>query len=97
MPTIRLATEEDYRAVTSKNVEDLLRLAHLYIPTDEGDMMRAWGVAGTPAHGGENSVHTTVRLYPGALVAPCFQGQLVSRGDLLYHGAEPAADFVPGA
>lgn len=94
MPTIRLATLADLRRITSKNVGDILKLPHLYIPTDDPDVVQGWGVAGTTGPDGESSVAEAERLFPGTLVAPCFVGKRVSRGDLLYHGAEPAADFL---
>lgn len=90
-PTIRLATVEDMRAITSANVGDILRLPYLYITTDDPDVMCPSGVASP------DSLADYVRLFPGSLVAPCFVGERVSRGDLLYNGAEPAADFLPPA
>jgi len=91
-PIIRLATDDDMRAITSQTLELILKLPHLYIATDDQDAMRSWGVAkGT----GDGSVAVYERLYPGALVAPSFAGQHAARGDLLYHGAEPAAAFMP--
>jgi hypothetical protein len=92
MPTIHLATDDDVRAIDSRNLPAILELAHLYIPTGDGEAMRSWGVArGT----GDGSVAVHERLYPGGLVAPRFMGGYVDRGELLYYGAEPAADFLP--
>lgn len=88
MPTLRLATLEDLRAINSQNMDEMLRLPHLYIPTDEPDAMRSWGVAS------QDSIGDYERLYPGSLVAPVFVGKRAQRGDLLYNGAEPAADFL---
>lgn len=88
MPTIRLATLEDMRAITSQNVEAIHLLPFLYIPTEQPDVMRSWGVARL------ETLPTYERLYPGGLIAPTFVGQFASRGELLYNGAEPAADFV---
>lgn len=87
-PTIRLATLEDLRSIDSRNAQEILRLPHIYIATDEPDVMRSWGVASAATIGDYE------RLYPGALVVPCFVGQTASRGDLIYNGAEPAAEFV---
>jgi len=53
------------------------------------------GVAGALGAAGESSVVVTGRLYPGALVAPCFFGETASRGELLYHVAERAIRFAP--
>jgi hypothetical protein len=88
-PTIRLATDDDMRAITSQNLDQIRRLPCLYIATDEPDVMRSWGVAL------ERTFGDFERLYPGALVAPHYDGQTVSRGDLLYNGAEPAAASMP--
>lgn len=102
MPTIRLATDDDMRAIDSRNLTDLDKLPRLYIPvgavdipvpplpfpTEGLDLMRVWGVA----H--ERSLADYARLYPGALVAAKNFGQFVDRGDLVYNGAEPAEDFV---
>ena len=93
MPTIRLVTEADMRAITSQTPEKLDALPWLYIPTDEPDRMRSWGLAKGYGDGG---VAVYARLFPGALVAPHAFGQFASRGDLLYHGAEPADDFPAG-
>lgn len=90
-PTIRLATIEELRAITSVNVGEILRLPHLYIATDEPDVMRAWGVADA------DTLADYERLYPGALVAPVFSGERAGRGDLVYDGAEPAVDFIARA
>ena len=91
MPTIRLATDEDLRAITSRYVAEILKLPHLYIPTDEPDVMRSWGVARSD---GDASVAWYAKRHPGAVVAPTFAGGMASRGDLLYHGAEAAEEFV---
>ena len=90
-PTIRLITDDDMRAITSQNLDEIKRLPHLYIATDEPDVMRVWGIAL------ERGFSDSVRLYPGALVAAHYAGPTASRADLLYHGAEPAADFLPAA
>lgn len=92
--TIKLATLEDVRAISSQNAHELLDFPHLYIPTDDPDVMRAWGMAGNTT-GNEDRTAVTERLFPGTLVSPRFVGQTASRADLLYHGAEPAADFPP--
>ncbi|MDP9123510.1 MAG: hypothetical protein M3N82_02745 [Pseudomonadota bacterium] len=103
MPTICLATDEDLRAITSQNLHLLNELPHLYILAshldwdvpregDAPDVMRTWGIA--KGHG-DGSIFGYERLYPGAVVAPRNVGQRVSRADLLYHGAEPVADFTP--
>lgn len=92
MPIIRLATVDDMRSITSQNVAEIPRLPHLYITTDEPDVMRSWGVARAD---GDGSIAVYERLHPGAIVAPCFVGQRASRGDLLYNDAELAADFLP--
>ncbi len=91
MPAIRLANDEDLRAITSRNVAEILKLPHLYIPTDDPDVMRAWGVARSD---GDASVAWYAKRHPGAVVAPIFAGEVASRGDLLYHGAEAAQEFV---
>ena len=88
MPTIRLATDDDMRAITSQKLDEILRLPFVYIPTLEPDVMRVWGVALA------TTLPDTARLYPDALVAPSYAGERASRGDLLYNGAEPAADFL---
>ena len=88
-PAIRLATSEDMRSITSQNVADIRRLPFLYIATAEPDVMRVWGVVLKRTFGDFE------RLYPGALVAPHYDWQTVSRGDLLYNGAEPATVFLP--
>lgn len=91
-PTIRLATVEDMRAITTKNLEDVQRLPFLYIPTDDPEVMRVWGVANA------DSVRGTEKAYPGTLVSAVYVGERADRGDLLYNGAEPAADFdLPAA
>ncbi|MGN6518677.1 MAG: hypothetical protein ACTHK2_04545 [Dokdonella sp.] len=89
MSTNRLATDEDMRAITSRELDAIDRLPHLYIPTDSGELMRGWGVA----H--ERTLADELRLHPGALVAPANLGQWVERGDLVYHGAKPAEAFLP--
>ena len=91
MTTIRLATDDNMRAITSQNLDEILRLPFLYICTDKPDVMRSWSVA-VPA-----TISHYERLYPGALVAHIFTGETASRGDLLYDGAEPAADFRPSS
>lgn len=88
-PTIRLVTDDIMRQITSQNLDDIKRLPHFYIPTDDPDVMRAWGIAL------EGLVSDNERLYPGTLIAPQDAGQYASRGDLLYNGAEPAAAFIP--
>jgi hypothetical protein len=88
MPTIRPATDDDMRAITSSTLEKIDELPHLYVPTDDPDVMRSRGVA----H--KDRIADEARIFPGCLVAPRFAGQTASRGDLLYHGAEPAAEFV---
>lgn len=96
MPTIHLATDEDLRAINSQNVDEIHRLPTVYIPLScfipsetDPDAMKHWGVARV------ETLADYVRLYPGALVAPHSFGDRASRADLLYHGAEPAADFLP--
>lgn len=96
MPTIRLPTHEDLAAITSRDLSPMKRVPHLYIalrhliPAEaDPDAMKAWGVACLP------SLADYVRLYPDSLVAPHDMGDRASRADLIYHGAEPAADFVP--
>jgi len=102
MPTIRLVTDDDMRAITSQTLELLDDLPHLYIPAGAVDielppaalempadgLMRSWGVA----H--ERSLRDFVRIFPDALVAPRSQGQFIARAELLFCGAEPAADFA---
>jgi hypothetical protein len=102
MPTIRLATDDDMRAIDSRNIAQINDLPHLYIPIEAVDiplppldiptvgvdLMRTWGVAMMP------SLADFVRMYTGALVAPRNYGQFVARADLLFYGAEPAAEFV---
>lgn len=101
-PTIRLATDDDMRAITSRNLDEIPKLPHLYISagdvdiplppldmsTDGVDLMRAWGVANV------RSIADYARLFPAALIAPKDFGQFVDRSELLYNGAEPAADHV---
>ena len=53
------------------------------------DAMKHWGVA----H--ERSLADFARLYPEALVAPHSFGDRASCEDLIYHGAEPVAAFIP--
>jgi len=104
MPTFQLATQDDLRAITTKNLEAIGALPHLYIPADavniqlpplsiptQGvELMRVWGVAAMP------SLADYARLYPGALVAPASLGQFVDRGELIFNGAESAEAFLPG-
>ena len=85
MPTIRLATDDDMRQITSRNLDEIFRLRFLYIATDQPDLMRSWCV------GLESSVADTERLHPATLIAPHRAGATASRGDLLYNEAEPAA------
>ncbi len=87
-PTIRLATSEDLRLITSQTRDLIMRLPFLYIAVAEPDVMRTWGVAR------EGTLADSERLHPGALVAPRYAGETASRGDLLYNGAEPAAAFM---
>lgn len=93
MPTIRLATDDDLRSITSQQLEKYDDLPCLYIPTAEPDVMRSYVVARSD---GDGSVQIYERLFPGSVVAPRYVGDRVSRDDLLYHGAEPAADFCSG-
>lgn len=88
MPTIRLTTDEDMRAITSRDLSPIHGLPHLYITTADSEVMRSWSVA----H--ETTIADYVRLFPDALIAPKDFGQYVDRGDLLYNGAELAAEFV---
>ena len=90
-PTIRLATDDDMRAITSRNLDEIHSLPYVYIPTPDGEVMRCWGVALA------GNVADNARLYPGALVAPKRFEDRVDRGELLYNGAEPADWFVPRA
>lgn len=83
-PTIRLATDDDMRAITSRNLDEIPKLPHLYISagdvdiplppldmsTDGVDLMRAWGVANV------RSIADYARLFPAALIAPKDFGQL---------------------
>ena len=101
-PPIRLATDVDLRAITSSDLAPLGLLPHLYIPvgaveipvpplsfpTEGLDLMRTWGIA----H--ERTLADYVRLFPDALVAPRNFGQFVDRGELVYNGAQAAADFI---
>ncbi len=89
MPTIRLATVDDMRSITSQTLDTMLRPPFVYIATPEPDVMRVWGVAQ------DETLPDTERLHPGAIVAPSYARERVSRADLVYHGAEPAADFLP--
>jgi len=105
MPTIRLATHDDMRAITSQHLELIDELPHLYIPAGAvdiplppyalemgaADLMRCWGVAKGE---GDGSVAHYALQFPGSLVAARNFGQFVDRGELVYHGAEPAADFA---
>ena len=45
MPTIRLASDDDMRAITSQTLDRIKLLPHVDIPTAEPDVMRSWGVA----------------------------------------------------
>ena len=80
-------------AITSQALGKMDALPWLYIPTEDPEQMRSWGLA---KGYGDGSVAVYARLFPGALVAPHAFGQFASRGDLLYHGAEPADDFPTG-
>jgi hypothetical protein len=91
MPAIRLATDDDLRRITSKDLAPIFALPWLYVPADEPGVMRPWGVARAD---GDASVPYHTRQYPDALVAPKHMGERVDRGELLYYGAEPAAEFV---
>ncbi len=91
MPAIHLATDTDMRAIDSRNLSDLERLPFLYLPTEDPDTMRAWGVARAD---GDAPVSWYAVRHPGALVAPHFAGELASRADLVYYGAEAAGLFV---
>ena len=94
-PTIRLATDDDMRAITSRNIDDIHRLPCVYIAlsqfarSTDPDAMNSWRVA----H--EKTLHDYPRLYPGCLVASHSFGDRASRADPLYHGAEPAEAFLP--
>jgi len=104
MPTIRLTTDDDMRAITSQKLDDVQLLPWLYIPVEavniplppldfptEGlKLMRTWGVA----H--ESAIADYARLFSEGLVAPKHLGQFVDRGELLFNGAEPVTDFLPG-
>lgn len=101
MPTIKLATDDDMRAIDSRNLAALDALPHLYIPvgavdiplpplaipTEGVDLTRSWGVAHV------SSITDYARLFPGALVAAKNFGQFVARDELLFYSAEPAAEF----
>lgn len=94
-PTIRLATDDDMRQISSKDLSPIFALPFLYIPAEESGVMRVWGVARAD---GDASVAHYAKQYPDALVAPKHMGERVERGELLYYGAEPAVDFgVPPA
>lgn len=41
-PTIRLATSEDMRSITSQNLDDIKRLPFLYIVTDDPAICKRW-------------------------------------------------------
>ncbi len=90
MPSIQLATDRDLRGVSHRDQDALLRLPYLYIPADEPGVMRVWGVARSD---GDADVAFYARKHPEALVAPRYMGERADRGELLYNGAEPAADF----
>jgi hypothetical protein len=92
MPTIRLATDDDMRRITSQNLAPISALPWLYIPAGEPGLMRKWGVARAD---GDASVASWALQYPDALVAPKFMGERVERGELLYYGAEAAVAFTP--
>ena len=64
-PTIRLATSEDMRSITSQSLDDIKRLPLLYIATVEPDVMRTRGIAG------EATVGDSERLYPGSSCSSC--------------------------
>lgn len=85
---ITLVTDDDMRAITSQTLHLIRDLPHLYIPTDDGEVMRSWGIALARTHA------DFVRLYPDALVAPRFENEAAARGELLYNGAEPAIDLL---
>lgn len=87
-PTIRLANDDDMRAIDSRNLSAIHLLPCFYIPTDDADVMRFWGVAHV------DQLADQVRLFPGTLVAPKDFGQHADRGELLYNGADPAAEFI---
>ena len=87
MPTIRLATVDDMRSITSQNLHEIRRLPFVYIATPEPDVMRVWA---WPARRRCPTPSDCI----GALVAPSYTGERALRGDLLYNGAEPAADFI---
>ena len=91
MPPIRLATDADLRQITSQNLEPMFALPWLYIPADEPGVMKPWGVARSA---GDAGVAFWARQHPDALVAPRFQGERVERAELLFYGAEPAAEFA---
>lgn len=93
-PTIRLASPEDFQAISSQNLDAIKRLPFLYVPTDDPEVMRVWGVAGSTIAGGESSVEAAEQNFPGTLVAPYFFGERPLRADLIDLGAEPAADFL---
>ncbi len=90
MPTIRLANDDDLRAISSQNLDPIFALPWLYVPA-EGELMKPWGVA---RGDGDANVVLWAKQFPDAVVAPRFQGERVARGDLLFHGAEPAKDFA---
>ncbi len=95
-PLIRLVTHEDMRPIDSRNLDAIKRLPFLYVPTDDPQVMRVWGVAGTLSDGGENTVEAAERHFPGTLVAPRYFGERPTRGDLIDMGAEPAAKHLAG-
>jgi hypothetical protein len=94
-PTITLATVEDLCAISSQNLDAIKRLPYLYVPTDDPEVMRVWGIAGSTIAGGESSVVAAERNFPGTLVAPHYFGERPMRADLVDLGAEAATDFLP--
>jgi hypothetical protein len=68
MTTLRLATDDNMRAITSQTLDEILRPPFLYICTDQPDVMRAWGVAHAA------TISDYERLYPDALVAHVYVG-----------------------
>jgi len=88
--------------VTSRNLDELDKLSHLYLAShldfdvprggNTPEVMRTWGIA---KGDGDGSIFIYERLFPGAVVAPPNVDQRVSRGDLLFQGAEAVVDFTP--